>query len=244
MKILNKIVAVIVSVTFVFSCGSFLSVQASASGNEEQYPPEINESFFSNAEIISADLTGVTLKATRTVSQLTTRGGGGELIESISLKCLPDSEENAKELLEMVQQAQTTSTRSNSNYRTMAEKSGAGTLYSTVYFERYTDYNYNRERAYIVHATGGYSQSDSTVSWYKNTIGLCQQGKIPGGSGLNQTHTFSLTVTRTFDSYPPSGWQAIFADTGNVQLGVQLTTTCGRGSSRWDTTLDNWAIKT
>lgn len=73
MKIFNKIMAVVVSVTFVFSCGS----QASTSGNEEQYPPEINDSFFSNAEIISADLTGVTLKATRTVSQLTMRGGRG-----------------------------------------------------------------------------------------------------------------------------------------------------------------------
>lgn len=209
-----------------------------------QLPSEINESFFSNAEIIFADLSGVTLKAIRTVSQLTTRGGGGELVESISLKCLPDSEEHAKELLAMARQVQTVSTRSDSNYRIMAEKSGGGTLYSTVYFERYTDYNYNRERTTIVHAAGGYPQSDSTVKWYKNTIWLCQQGKYPGGSGLNQTHTFSLAVTRTFDSYPPSGWQAIFTDTGIIQLGVQLTTTCGSSSSRWEITQDNWSIKT
>lgn len=223
-----RLLALLFSICLTVAWFPYISVSAI---EEIKINDILTDDFYLNAELVAADHTGVTLKYER--EQPVTRSGlSTTTIDTV--KFVPNSQENAQELVDIVTPK---ATRANSNYRELPEKSGAGTLYSTITFTNTTI----NGKAYVVlnKAEGGYSQRDSTVTWVNNVITIGQSGLTTSGPYKNQSQTVTNTVTKVWAIGAPSNWLPVAAvDTSDV--GCSMTTHCKRGSSTWFTVLDNF----
>lgn len=211
---------------FMLACMAYLIV-----GNITIYAQtaeeEINwDQFYDHAYIESYDESGVLL---RSVS-IQTRNITTQNTDTI-VKLLPSDSQNAQELIDMAIVAQRT--RSNTNYREMAEKAGCGTMYNEVNYSLVDSGNYVKLDSVRCGFNGSLSSGIRLVS---SSAYIAQNGFYSGGYTGSQTKTVSGWPSLT--GYPNSSWKPV-ANNDKSNVGANYTLTLKRGTDTWSTELNN-----